>query len=63
MHPDTLLTLNDILVKGSGTLEELSLSRCKLRNSHMHNFTFPKGLIKLNLSENHLGDDCVKVIG
>ncbi len=61
----TLRTLNDIITNCAGSLQELTLSRCRLTSSHINTMMFavPKNtfqllenLSKLSLQENRIND-------
>jgi Leucine Rich repeat len=65
MSLQTLNSLNSILSNTSPTLQELTLSRCRLGQSHInslmfsvpsHTFMKLTTLLKLNLSENRIND-------
>jgi len=62
MSEETINYLQEIIVNSSESLEELTLSRCKLKSIHLSYFYYPKCLMRLNLSENRIGDSGVKFI-
>ncbi|CDW87966.1 leucine-rich repeat-containing protein 34 [Stylonychia lemnae] len=62
MSEETINYLQEIIVNSSESLEDLTLSRCKLKSLHLSYFYYPKCLLKLNLSENRIGDSGAKLI-
>lgn len=53
---ETINYLHDIIANASESLEDLALSRCRLKSNQLSYFFFPKALLRLNLSENRIGD-------
>jgi len=65
MGHKTLGKLSDIIVNCSESLQELTLSRCRLTSSNIHELIFSQvdgnlkltpQLLKLSLQENRIGD-------
>ena len=72
MSGPTLLSLNDIIHRCSESLEELTLSRCRLMTAHIEqltqgvplaSFASLGNLVKLNLSENKINDRGAILLG
>ena len=62
MSEETINYLQEIIVNSSESLEDLTLSRCRLKSIHISYFYYPQRLIRLNLSENRIGDNGAKLI-